>query len=457
MVGIAWAALSHRRRVRPPIALSSRGRVPMESVMVNAPTPTVRPAQVSAHRPDAPATRVARALCLLVATIPLAVGWVLWAAPGAADDYNRRVTFAPFDFVVIAMLAFWIRGFVGTRIARPSRSVGSLLAVAFVLVYLVSFSAHPSWRGLDYALRLLGGVAIADLVRRLDVDALRRLCTTLTAVGAVESLLAIAQSVRGQGFALYPFDQAGPLFAFGDTHAGRGGLSHPYHLAVFLLLSAFAAIVGGRHSEHIERRVWMIAIAVIGAGLAVTFSRSVVLALAPTTVVWCMAHRENIGRAVRPLMAALLIGLIATGAIFASGWTTRAQQSTNTSADRGRVALAQAGLRLAADAPFTGVGPARYVIALAEPGAPDGELLPSHNLVVQAAAELGVFGAVIVGALALWFARRVTRRGALVIGGAWLLVPFVLLDSYPYVFPTGLAIASLWIGLVGHRDMRSLT
>jgi hypothetical protein len=382
-----------------------------------------------------------RLLLLTVALIPLAVGWVVWSSPGGATDFNRRVTLAPFDLALGGLLVLWAWARLRAGLARPAATAGVCLAAAFTVAFAIAFAANPSWRGVEYGVRLLAGVAVVDVVRGMSAAAVRRVCVVLVGAGVVESVLAIAQSRHGRGFALYPLDHDGPLFAFGDTHAARGGLSHPYHLTVFLLLAVFAALIGGRASSGRELRLWLGATALLGAGLAVTFSRAMLLGLVPAAALWCIARRDR-------------IGLACTTIVFASGWTTRAQQTTASGADRGRVALAEHGLGIAADHPVTGIGPARYVIALAEDPATDVELLPPHNIVVQAAAELGIAGGVIVALTGLWFARRLLHRSALIIGGAGLLVPFLLLDAYPYVFPTGLAISAIWIGLLENPTLR---
>ncbi len=398
-----------------------------------------------------------RLLWLTIALIPLAVGWVVWATPGGSGDFNQRVTLAPFDLALGGLVVVWAGGRLRDGVPRPTWSAGVLLAAAFTAVYVIAFAAHPSWRGFEYAMRLLAGVAVVDVVRRMHRDNLRRTCVVLVGAGVFESVLAVAQSINGRGFSLYPFDYASPLYAFGDAHAARAGLSHPYHLTVFLLLAVFGALIGSRDASARELRLWLGATALLGAGLAVTFSRAMILGLVPAALVWCIARRDRIGRAARPMVGALFLGLVCTSLVFASGWTARAQQSTGSGADRGRVALAEHSLGVSFDHPFAGVGPARYVIALSESAERDVELLPPHNIVAQAAAELGVAGGVVVALAGLWFARRLLRRPALLVGGAGLLVPFLLLDAYPYVFPTGLAISAILIGLLENTTLRERT
>jgi len=431
----------------------------MRMIDVHHPPTAADPSEIWCQRrrhgaPDTEARSREHLLILMSALIPLAATWVVWWSPGGATDFNQRVTLAPFDVALGGLLVGWGSTRVRAGFARPSPSTGVLLAVGFAAVFAIAFAANPSSRGVEYSVRLLAGVAIVDVVRRMDSAAVRRVCIVLAAAGAIESVLAVAQSIHGRGFALYPIDHDGGLLAFGDTHAGRGGFAHPYHLTVFLLLALFAALIGGRSSTGRELRLWVGTASFLGAGIAVTFSRAMILGLVPAAVLWCLARRDRIGRSARPIVGALFLGLACTSLLFADGWTTRARQSAGSGADRGRVTLAEHGLGIAADHPFTGIGPARYVIAVAEEPLPEAEPLPPHNIIVQAAAELGVVGGVIVALGGLWFARRLLRRPVFLVGGAGLFVPFLLLDAYPYVFPTGLAISALWIGLLENPTVR---
>ncbi len=426
----------------------------------------------AAPRPDGAATGSCpdpgplafRLLVSAVILIPLSIGWVLWAAPGADNDFNRRVTLAPFDLALVAVVAAHAVHRLRSARTGPARPVVmrskatrvALLGAATLVAALGSFAAHPSWRGLDLGLRVLAGVVIVDVVRRADRDHLRRLCVAIVAGGVVQACLALAQSAHGRGFELLPLDYDGPLFRFGDQHAGRGGLSHPYHLVVFLLLGVVAALVAGRRAAGRERVLWCAASAVLGAGMAVTFSRAMLLAVVPAGVALVAgARRLRLGRAVRPVLFSLAAGLACTAAVVSSGWMERAGQSTAADADRGRVEKARLGLEVAADHPLTGVGPGRYVLALEERGVEPVDLLPTHNLAAQALAELGlVGGALLLALLARGAAHVVRTAGAVALAGAWMLVPFLLLDSYAYVFPTGLALSAVWIGLVTHPGLR---
>jgi hypothetical protein len=75
------------------------------------------------------------------------------------------------------------------------------------------------------------------------------------------------------------------------------------------------------------------------------------------------------------------------------------------------------------------------------------EYLPAHNLVAHEAAELGIVGGLAAGALLGLLGLRVLRGGSWTAAIVAPMVPFLLLDAYPYVFATGLAISALWLGL----------
>ncbi len=248
---------------------------------------------------------------LTIALVPLGTGWVLWSAPGAESDFNRRVTLAPFDLPLAVLTLVWMRTHVREGRVRRSRLAPTerrpshdrllvIIAIALAAAYAVALGAHPSLRGIDLTLRLAGSAAVIDVVRRAEGAQLRRLTVVTVIAAASQALLAIAQSINGRGFDLPPFDHAGPLFRFGDAYAGRGGLSHPYHLVVLLLLGLFAALIGGRHDTGHRLHRWCAASMVIGAGCAVTFSRAMLLAVIPAGLAlliteWRSARPRTLG------------------------------------------------------------------------------------------------------------------------------------------------------------------
>jgi len=154
----------------------------------------------------------------------------------------------------------------------------------------------------------------------------------------------------------------------------------------------------------------------------------------------------------------MLAGVASTGLTMGTGWYGRAGSSTSLqSADSGRLDRAREGIDLFGDNPIVGVGPGRYTIALAEHG--DVAPLPPHNIVLHAAAEAGVVAGAAVALVVVLLTLRYLRTpqgptglresGNTATTAAFvLLVPYFVFDAFPYVFPVGLFLTALWLGLL---------
>jgi hypothetical protein len=389
-------------------------------------------------------------IALLIATIPLATGAVVWAAPGGDADWTRRVSLAPFDLVLIVI--------VGWVLLRP-RLLADLFrspsvrwaSAALAVVGAVAFAAHPGWLGVAAAIRLLAGLAvIATVARAAAHPAARRLLLgAIAAVGAAQAVLALVQAARGRAFGIEYLDFAGPLYPFGTSRAGRGGLTHPYHLAVFLAVAQGAALLGLRHAGRARRAQlpWLAALVLAGAGIGVTYTRAG--AIGQVLLVAALLA----GRADRRVLAvgalAIVAGLGIGGLGFGSGWMARGADTTESSgatADSNRSVRLREARELIESEPLVGVGPGRYVEALAE--TERDELLPAHNVIAHEAAELGIVGGVMIALLLALLGLRALRGGAWTAAIVAPVLPFLLLDAYPYVFATGLAVSAIWLGLV---------
>ena len=268
-------------------------------------------------------------------------------------------------------------------------------------------------------------------------------------VASADALLAIAQSARGAILGVRWLEFDGPLYPFGSSFAGRGGLTHPYHLAVLLEVGIVAAILALRHSQR--RLPWLLGLGACSAGLGVTYSRAAAIGVAAAVValLWPRrARRDDPTRRVYIVAACVMLaGVAATGLTMGNGWYGRASTSTNLqSADSGRLDRAREGLDLVGDHPIVGVGPGRYTIALAANG--DATPLPPHNIVLHVAAEAGALAGAAVAAIGLLLARRYLRASREVAAAFLLLLPYFVFDAYPYVFPVGLFLTALWFGLL---------
>ena len=395
------------------------------------------------------------AVVLLVALVPLALGTVVWTSPGSSTDPNRWVSVSPSDVASLAILTLWAASTLGrgrrTPLGRLGRPLGWAVAIALGLE-AVALAVHPSPRGFELLARVAAAAATADLVRRARGAGRRRaLLAGIVAVGSAQALLAIVQSLTGKALAVRPFAFDGELYQFGSSWAGRGGFGHPYHLSCLLALAIGAAILG----VHGARRPlpWCLALGLCATGMAVTFSRAGVLGLAAVLVVAAVSglrNRDRSGWIVLAITVGLAVGM--TG--FGDGWASKSADSVDgSSVDSGRRDRAAEAVRLVRSEPLVGVGPGRYVIALED--VDHTELRPAHDLPLHVSAEAGLFAGVAAAVALALLALHCLRLGARCLTVFLPMVPFLLLDAYPYTWPGGLALSGVWLGLLGsvwYRD-----
>jgi hypothetical protein len=413
------------------------------------------------RRALAPTTEVARQAMALViallATVPLATITVLWHSRGGADDLNRSVVFAPFDLVLVLATVWAVAHLRAVRDLFHSPAV-RFVSLAYVVLFATSLAAHPSWLGLALAARLGAGVAILAAVVTALGSATTRTITlaAITVVGVAQAALAMGQSLHHVAFGIEYVDFAGKLYPFGSSYAGRGGLTHPYHLAVLLGVAEAAALLGYRGAcratgrAHRSRWLWIGAIAVMTVGMGVTYSRSAVIGQVILVVAALASRRDR--RALLPVVAAVLVGLAIGMSAFGNGWVAKSAQTTNSSqVDSNRRVRIEESIQLMRSNPAVGVGPGRYVAAL--DCSRHDECLPAHDLVAQEGAELGVLGYVVTAGLLALLGLRAWRGGSWTFAVVGPMLPFLVLDAYPYVFATGLALSAVWLGLV-HASLR---
>jgi O-antigen ligase len=271
----------------------------------------------------------------------------------------------------------------------------------------------------------------------------------LVAVSVLESVLAVAQSVRGENIGIDLFELPGPLYEFGSVAAGVGSFTHPYHLTTLLIVGAAAAGVLFVRTTGLPALATLGGLACIGVAIPLTFSRAVVLGAVPMLALWAR-HRPT-----RPAAAVFALGLSLGAVLGFDGLLARVEVSTDASTlDSGRRDRLAEAWRLTESAPVFGVGPGRYVIAMAE--IEHDQRLPAHNVVAQAAAETGLPGGALALMCVLTFIARFVRRGALVAAASVSLLPFHLLDAYPHAFALGILITGLWLAVVVVADEAEL-
>jgi hypothetical protein len=254
----------------------------------------------------------------------------------------------------------------------------------------------------------------------------------------------MAQSWAGRPFGLAPLDFDGTLYTYGSSSAGRGGFAHPYHLSCLLAVAIGAAVVAVHRSRRPWPWPWCVGLAVCVAGMTVTFSRAGLIGMAAVLGVAAVGWVARPRRTHLLVAAAVVVG-VAVGTLgFGSGWISRSSTTVDRqTVDSGRRDRAAEAVRLIRSEPVIGVGPGRYVLALKE--VDHVELRPAHDLPLHVSAEAGL---AVSAALAL-LARRCLRLGVVALSVFLPLVPFLLLDAFPYSWPQGLALSGVWLGLIG--------
>ena len=417
----------------------------------------LRPATVTLPVATPSPTVVTAALTIVaVVLVPVAWGTVLWSAPGGDTDFNRRVTVQLFDLALVIAACPTIAALaaqphvVADHCRRWTARRSTLLSAIVVLLGCgaVAFVSHPSPRGVELGARLsLGALAMGGAFSA-PAPWVERLRIAIVATACAQALLAIAQSANGRPLGLGRLEFDGPLYPFGSSFAGRGGLTHPYHLAFLLEVGIVAALVSLRRTPR--PLPWLVAMATCAAGLGVTYSRAAAVGVGAAVIALMWPHRANAAESRRLwklAAAAMVAGAAATGLTMGDGWYGRTSGSTNVaSADSGRVERAREAIELLRDEPVTGVGPGRYVVALGERG--DAAPLPAHNVVLHVGAEAGVLAGVAIAFLGLLLARRYLVASRESAAAFVLVVPYFVFDAYPYVFPIGLFLTAIWLGLL---------
>jgi hypothetical protein len=133
----------------------------------------------------------------------------------------------------------------------------------------------------DLGFHIAGAWALVRTALRADPPGKLLLLATMTVLGAIQAVLGIAQSLIGSTVGLGVFEFAGPLYTFGGATAGRGSLTHPYHLTALLIVCASAAGLLVYRVDRAARWAALLSLGSMAVAIPLTFSRAVVLALVP--------------------------------------------------------------------------------------------------------------------------------------------------------------------------------
>lgn len=379
-----------------------------------------------------------------VALLPLPLGLVIWSTPGGAGDPNLRVSASPYDIPLFLLAVLVVPSMLRTLLRRL-RTPGSWpawLGVFAIGWFILAALVHPNWRAAELFFHATGGGAVAFLLLTEDRRFTERVVLATTIVAAAQAVLASVQSISGDLVGLGAVEASTELWKVGENHAGRGSFLHPYHLTTFLMLGLAAAWILWRvASKPATRHLTVALIALIGVAIPLTFSRAAMLALVVIVPIGLIGRQ-------RMLTVALLLAVVAGTLLGSSGWAQRGETTADPSRiDSGRSERWSEAAELFESEPFFGVGPGGYGIARAEVG--DDRLLPAHNVVAQSGAEAGAPGGLIAVGGLLMLAGLALLGGALGLVVGATVVNFHLLDAFPHVYPNGVVITGIWIGLVG--------
>jgi hypothetical protein len=346
-----------------------------------------------------------------------------------------------------------------TAAVRRSRA-GRVAATAVAVLVVASFAAHPSWVGVETLWRWTMTTAVAALaVARWRAGGAAVWIGALLVTAAVQAPLAFAQAFGDPTDAVPLAGASG--WSFGTSTAGKGTMGHPYGLGVLMLVACAAALRLAPSTRL--RRFAVPAASLCAATATITYGRSVGLGILALAAGCALAtwRRHPVGSLPWWTPVALAVAVAIPATTMGDGWVQRAGTSTSgvATATSARDQRLQEAASLVGDHPLLGVGPGRYVAALAQAddlqvsGPTDGSdecPLPAHNVVAHGAAEMGLPGGVLLAAGLCWLLATVLRgwrRDPLRAAAFVAMLPMLLLDA-PYANSQTLMLLGLWAAVL---------
>lgn len=373
-------------------------------------------------------------------------------------------------------------------------SVDRYAVALLLLLAALTLSAivHPHVRGLQTLSRVLGMVCLGEHVINRRIRA-TTLVHALIGITTFEAALAIWQRITHAPLGLGILGESPvPFYEFGDKgFAVNGTLPHPYPLAALALVGGSAAIVfGGR--RLINSRIAALGAATGAIIIGLTISRAGLLsaigiafgtlvssivackrwhssATKASSTVQTAAFEGRTGQSAFVLrlafLAMFIVGLVGSMGGSKDAWSNRAAiqqqgQSVNEmSSSRGD--RLHEGLGVYKTSPVFGVGPGRYVIALARHPellhSDPADALPAHNAALLFLAEGGIPTALALLAVALVLGRRLLTLGADGIIMISAVFAFLMLDIVFVSLPSGLFLLGVWGALLSALTLKDAT
>ena len=376
------------------------------------------------------------AIALTVVLMPSPADLVLAADPNPFFTAAIR----PSDVPLAALIALSI-----SALPDRVRRSGTVARLGLALATLVALAAlvHPALQGVLVLYRLIGALAIAVGIADLRrVHERRFVLVALALTATAQTALAIIQLWRGDVLATGPQD---PLI--GPFTRANGTLPFAYVLAGLGLVCG-AILVGHVLRERTRWRfAWSAAAATALVTAGITFSRAAAggLALGAAALVPGVIRGRR-GHALA--LATILVGGALPALATRDGWIARNADSPAGGSAVNRLSTITQALPLIAAEPLLGVGPGRTMVALRDqaervPGSVT-ELNPPHDVPIAIALEAGAPAGLVALALLVALGRRAWRRGTAAVLGYAVLLPYLILDNWPYTTGAGLIILGLW-------------
>jgi O-antigen ligase len=334
----------------------------------------------------------------------------------------------------------------------PRTRAAQLAAAATALLLgwtAVSLLVHPGLFGTLRLARMAGVAAFVAAVARTRWDLRALAAGAVLGVAGLESALAIAESALGHGLGYGSVGEREVLFVIGVGRAPTATFAHPYILASFAVvaaaLGAALALMVPRYRRYLAAAALL---AIVPVGL--TFGREGALAaalLVATLAVGAVARRST---AVATVALALALGAGVAAAARADVWTGRLGDvvAGERGDPGGRIVLMRQALSLTGSHPLTGVGPARYVIAVADLPSTGDRPLPVHNAALLVAAESGAPAGLAFLAILVLLGVAATRGGVGPLAVYITYIPFLMFHHFPVSQPQGLGVTALWAAAV---------
>ena len=422
----------------------------------------------------------AAATLLLLFLTPFARHWLIFYRP-VAGVYYEQTSFvfylADTALIILLLVEGWGRTTQPPAHQHPLNRIQYLVLVPLLLLTILALLsvtwAQDKPLALYLGLRLVGlFLLVLVLVRLRPRTHFLRLALSLVLL--FQAITALLQFLRQTdlGWQVWGEVELGVLglvsvIKVGEAQYVRGyGLTpHPNILGGLLVALLLVLVTQFLEAKGRGRVLWLTILAIGGAGLLVTFSRSAwlggaigggfLLLILFLTPLWRQAYGRLVGIPIALALLLLLIFVALRPDLFLARLQPSASYTESRSLDE-REALAQLAGGLILAHPLTGVGAGGSAPAIASQTEqlPEVRPQPVHNIPLLITTELGLLGGLfwlwlmltpILGALITWREQRLTLVGLGLTAALVALAVIDLFDFYSWGWNQGRLLRwSLW-------------